>query len=513
MARLAYIPILCGATNISISQMWQDQHVEKLESDGATGVFSFDLVSEDHIYAHVKGKYSGGMRRTVTEFAVIVEKDPPPSIVQRVNRLLKGTGAEFKFYHRSGDTRLNIPGSWLALPRTVSGVSTTVWSSPPAPPGFTGSARSTLSWDFKQDGVSFGIASTPPSSPIATAAVAPVPVPYLSPSTSPDDEEVDVVPPEEPEEAEKPSEDPTEDVAALLTVMHGDERGLFTFPEVDKKTQVIIPADMLEDLDLHWKLHVQGHRQILAMVGPTGTGKTSLAFNLAARKGVGIMTFDAVGAREFGDWVGTTHLRDGKTEFIASGFLDAIDADGPYAGMHRIILIDEVNRAESSGALNALMPVLHGFGSIYVPEIGRAVKVDHTAMVIMTANRGSQYAGTVGLDRALADRVTAWFKLEYLTNGTEVDVVVTRSDCTVEEATALCKAGDSIRRADERGELPEGGGISTRAVIEAAIKVKGGAPLHRAATRAWVGLYPEEGGSSSEAAVVQTAIDGVLRSL
>jgi len=495
MARLSYIPILRSATSVTIKELENDSYVANLRSDGLSGHFSFDLVSEGNIHAYVKGQYTGGLRRTVQSFAVHIAKDPAPAVVQRVNRLLKGSGAEAKFYHRSSDTRLNIPGSWLTLPRTVTGDE-------------GGLAHPT--WLFKQDGVLFNTVDS--RSPLAAAAAKPVPTSLVGTSRSPVSAEAEGEPSSEPETPEEPSEEPTE-VEAVLTPMHGDERGLFKFPEVDKKTQVVIPAEMLEDLDLHWKLHVQGHRQILAMVGPTGTGKTSLAFNLAARKGVGIMVFDAVGAREFGDWVGTTHLRDGKTEFIASGFLDAIDADGPYAGMHRIICIDEVNRAESSGALNALMPVLHGFGSIYVPEIGKGVNVDPTAMVIMTANRGSQYAGTVGLDRALADRVTAWFKLEYLTNGTEVDVVVSRSGCTEEQATALCKAGDSIRRADERGELPEGGGISTRAVIEAAIKVNGGALLHRAATRAWVGLYPEEGGSSSESAIVQTAIDGALRGL
>ena len=278
-----------------------------------------------------------------------------------------------------------------------------------------------------------------------------------------------------------------------------------------KKSEVRVKTDMKEDLDAVWATHVSGEREVLAIIGPTGTGKTSLAYNLAAIHGIPVMTFDAVGAREFSDWVGTTHLRGDRTEFVPSGFLTAIDADGPYGGIPRMLLIDEVNRAESSGALNALIPILHGFASLYVPELGRGVSIDPTVMIVLTANRGSQYSGTVGLDLAFVDRVTSWAKLDYLESSEEESLVIERTGLEQDKARRLCMAVQKVRDAAGRGELPEGGGISTRRLLIAASKVHRGMPMHRAASLTWLGSYSEEGGSTSEHQVVKSAIDGVLR--
>ncbi len=284
--------------------------------------------------------------------------------------------------------------------------------------------------------------------------------------------------------------------------------GLFRFPALTEAGEVVIKPDTAQHLDLLWGMHTAGKRQVIALVGPTGTGKTSLAYRLAARHGVGVMVFDAAGAREFSDWVGTTHLRDGRTEFLPSGFLTAIDADGPFGGQPRIVVIDEVNRAESSGALNALIPVLHGFGSLYVPEMGRSVNVDPTVMVVLTANRGTAYAGTVGMDLALQDRVTAWLRLDYLEEKDERALLMSRTGIDEAQATRLTAAAVRIRDAAGRGEVVEGGGISTRRLILAGEKVAAGFTLHAAATLSWLESYTDESG---ERAVVQSAIDAVLR--
>lgn len=296
-----------------------------------------------------------------------------------------------------------------------------------------------------------------------------------------------------------------------MSKAHGDPRGLFKFPVLTKRSEVILKAEDIEDLDAVWASHADGERECIAIVGDTGTGKTSLANNLAARHDVGVFTFDAVGAREFSDWVGTTHLRGDRTEFVPSGFLQAIDADGPYAGQTRIVLVDEVTRAESTSALNALVPVLHDFASIYIPELGRSVAVDPAVLFILTANIGSQFTGTVGLDIAFADRVTAWAEMKTLDAEPEKDLVITRTGLDEQKASRLCLAAAQVRAAAARGELPEGGGISTRRLLVAARRAKRGMSLQRAAYLSWMRSYSAEGGSSSERTVVKSAIDGVLR--
>jgi MoxR-like ATPase len=298
-----------------------------------------------------------------------------------------------------------------------------------------------------------------------------------------------------------------------MSAVTGDPRGLFKFPVLTPKSKVIVKAEVADDLNRVWESHIAGEREVLAVLGPTGTAKTSLAFNLAAIHNIPIMTFDAVGAREFSDWVGTTHLRGDQTVFVPSGFLTAVDADGPYGGQFRIVLVDEVNRAESTGALNALIPMLHDYLSLYVPELNRAVAIDPAVMFVLTANRGSQYGGTIGLDAAFVDRVTSWVRMDYLEKDAEKDLVVARTGLDGQQADRLCLAAQRVREAAQRGELPEGGGISTRRILIAAGKAVRGMSLHRAASLAWMGSYPDEGGSTSESTVVKSAIDAVLRGL
>ena len=481
MAQLPNVRPLKGGSFGTIARLRADDYVSGLVQDRTSGRFEFVVRSGSPRDLKVNGRVDLHSGERVISVQADLEAGPSQVVVQRFNRLMAGTGVEAAFYHRVSATALRVKtvagkrAKWVPLPVSVT------WSDLPG---------STEKVQVQSLGAPVALPKAPTAAPVPAVVSAPVPEPVVAP---------------------EPSEAPVEAIAQ--TAPKSDPRGLFKYPVVTKRSEVVVKADVRDDLDAHWDLHKSGHRQVLCIVGPTGTGKTSLVYNMAARKGVGIFIFDAMGAREFSDWVGTTHLRDGKTEFVPSGFLQAIDADGPYGGQPRIILIDEVNRAESSGALNALMPVLHSFGTLYVPEMGRGVAVDSAAMVVMTANRGSQYAGTVGLDRALADRVTAWFKLDYLEADAERALIEERSGLDTGKVLRLIGAADAIRRADQRGEIPEGGGISTRAILEAAVKAAAGMPLHRAATRAWLGLYSEEGGSSSEAQVVQSAIDATLRGL
>lgn len=478
MSRLEYIDPLVGGTCATAKRAALDSRVI-VDVDGSDRFHYHVTDGDDHLFVRV------GFDATDTASITYVLAEVPgpgtitsPAIVQRFNRLFRDLPGELLWYHRTGKVQYHLPGQWLDLPVTVK---------------YEGGRVS-----YRQ-GAGDWVAVSPvavrpvraPHAPKPVAAPVAAPGPAVAPTATPQ-------PVARPEASSPPPS------------AHGDTRGLFKFPVVTKRSEVIVKADVATGLDGLWALHLQGHRQVVAIVGPTGTGKTSLAYNLAARHSVGIMTFDSAGAREFSDWVGTTHLRDGETKFIPSGFLSAIDADGPYGGQPRIILIDEVNRAESSGALNALVPVLHGFGTLYVPELGRGVNIDPTAMVILTANRGMQYA-VVALDLALSDRVTAWVKMEYIEPDREKALIVERYSLLEEDASRLVAAAQRVRDAANRGELPEGGGVSTRRLMQAAEKVEGGFTLLAAASWTWTGAYSDEGGSNSESTIVQAAIDAVLR--
>jgi cobaltochelatase CobS len=457
MARLKFVPPLAGCSPRDIRGLIRDARI-----DGALDSTTREVVNADGSpAAHLTVNDDGSI-------ALRVYTDPDNSALQRINRLLDGSGFRLRTYHRAGNAlRMHGAGGYMSLPGTVLQDVSGAWTYTPI--------------------IGIPVAAAEPVVDFKTAEDEPVVAPEPTPAPEP--------------------------VGILTAPVTVGDIDLLVHPKVTKANEVKVKAEVQQGLDRLWAMHVNGDRQVIALTGPTGTGKTSLVFNLAARHGAGVFTFDCAGAREFSDWVGVTHLKGDETVFVPSALLQVIDADGAYAGIPRIVNLDEVTRAESSGALNALIPMLHGFASLYIPEANRTVNVDPAVMFTMTANRGAQYTGTVGMDLALANRVTAWVQMDYADAAVEADIIKSRvPGISAEDASRLIGAADRIRKMDERQELPEGGGISTRLLIEAARKVAAGFSLHEAASWTWVGNYPSDGGTSSEAYAVKSAIDYTLRS-
>ena len=457
MARLKHVKPLNTSTPTDLRYLANDERIVK---------------SDDTSWRVINGDYTSAAILDVDlstgTLTLNVTANPDNSALQRINRLLDGSGFRLRTYHRAGNAlRMHGAGTYATLPGVVGLDTAGGWSYFPA------------------------------AGPAVDAKPARKPAP--APEPTPAAPEADEATPA-PEAVRLPD--------AIATPPADD---LMQRPAPESTEDIKVKADTRDGLDRLWDLHASGKRQVLALIGPTGTGKTSLVYSLAARKGVGVFNFDCAGAREFSDFVGVTHLKGEETVFVPSTLLQVIDADGDYAGQDRIVNLDEITRAETSGALNALIPMLHGFRRINVPEANRSYEVDPKVMFTMTANRGAQYAGTVGMDLALANRVTAWVKMDYADGSTEASLLVERAGVGKDEAQRLVSAADRIRKMAERGELPEGGGVSTRLLIEAGIKVAAGFTLHEAATWTWVGNYPDEGGTGSEAAQVQSAIDYTLR--
>lgn len=458
MARLKHVKALHESTPSDLRTLKRDERIIQTDPQ------SWTVINADGTTAAVLN-----VDLSTGTLDLAVSATPDNSALQRVNRLLDGSGFRLRTYHRAGNAlRMHGAGAYNLLPGIVS-------------------LDTAGGWSYAPDGEA------------PKAATNPAPKPAPAPEPEP-----------EPVKADEASVAP-EAVRLPDSVEAAPAGALLDFPKPAQTQDIKVKADVRSGLDRLWDLHVSGSRQVLALIGPTGTGKTSLVYSLAARKGVGVFNFDCAGAREFSDFVGVTHLKGEETVFIPSALLQVIDAEGDYAGVPRIVNLDEITRAETSGALNALIPMLHGFASIYVPEAGRTFKVDPKVMFTATANRGSQYAGTVGMDLALANRVTAWVKMPYADESTETTLLVERAGLDKDSAFRLVNSASRIRKMAERGELPEGGGVSTRLLIEAAIKAKAGFTLHEAATWTWVGNYPDEGGTGSEAAQVQSAIDYTLR--
>lgn len=474
VARLKNVKALHESTPSDLQRLRSDERIRQ------TGTQEWTVINADGTTAAVLNVDLSAGSATLA-----VSDSPDNSALQRINRLLDKSGFRLRTYHRAGNAlRMHGAGAYNLLPGIVN-------------------LDTAGGWSYAPDG------EAPKSAPAPKPAPAKVCAYCADPTTEPSRGHKCSTEPE-PVKADEAS--PAPEAVRLPDAIESTPAGaLLDFPKPAQTQDIKVKADVRAGLDRLWDLHVSGSRQVLALIGPTGTGKTSLVYSLAARKGVGVFNFDCAGAREFSDFVGVTHLRGEETVFIPSALLQVIDADGDYAGQPRIVNLDEITRAETSGALNALIPMLHGFASIYVPEAGRTFKVDPKVMFTATANRGSQYAGTVGMDLALANRITAWVKMPYADENTEAALLVERAGIDRDTSQRLVASAQRIRTMASRGELPEGGGVSTRLLIEAAIKVKAGFSLHEAATWTWVGNYPDEGGTGSEAAQVQSAIDYTLR--
>lgn len=428
--------------------------------------------------------------------------------VERLNRVLKGTGfPKVETDWRSKKVCVLTPGRRLQVP-----------------------VRATFDLDGEVNVKRLNVAPlvtgspiprTSPTAAVARAATTPVPAHHVVPS--PAHTPVKATPMAPPPMVDAPWDRPQPVLPVVAPVSTtpqplkaerlaptSDPTGVFTWPT--ESSNIVTAPGTMEDLDKVWAMHLAGDRQTVALIGPAGTGKTSLAYDLAVKHKVPVAKVDAAGAVTFADWVGFQSATEQNgatvTAWSPSGFMQAIRADGPMAGQPRIVIVDEVNRAESSGALNALIPVLDHTGSLYVADALRSIPIDQTVMVVMTANIGGAYTGTVSMDAALEDRVTHWVEMLFPAEQVEVDLVVSRTGIDEASARRLVKAATQVRAIAERGEI--GKGIGPRKVLQAAAKVKAGFTLLTAAKSTWVLSYSGEGGTTSERATVRSAVEAAL---
>jgi MoxR-like ATPase len=260
--------------------------------------------------------------------------------------------------------------------------------------------------------------------------------------------------------------------------------------------------------------HAAGHRTVVALTGPTGTGKTLTATEVAKMVGLPYLKIDAAGMGTFADWAGSVGLKPGAggivTEYAPSMLIEAVRADGPYAGIRRMVLLDECNRVVSPSALSAVLPLTDGSGTLYVPDAHLSVPIDPAVLWVFTANIGSAYSGTVTLDAALVSRVTCNLSVEYPSPASEATMLVEQGGCSLKVAEQLVRVATQTRALSASASITAPG-VSTRQLISAAIEVAFGASPLEAAETAFVQAYDSEGNEASDRAKVRLAAETVLR--
>jgi cobaltochelatase CobS len=232
----------------------------------------------------------------------------------------------------------------------------------------------------------------------------------------------------------------------------------------------------------------------LLLTGPTGSGKTSIMLQIAARFRWPVQALTCHGQMEMFDLVGryvpqpidlpvfTAH---GEPIMGPNGQprnrkdMSLVFKDGPLSTAMRhghILILDEFDTIEP-GVQIGLNSILDG-GSLTVPETGEVIHPHENFRVVVTANTagfGDQtglYVGTNTLNVALMDRFMT-LKVGYATVEEEVDTIKRVNSSTAEAlgstlVNAFAEIANSVRERfvgtdDQQPELRTT--ISTRALL------------------------------------------------
>ena len=270
---------------------------------------------------------------------------------------------------------------------------------------------------------------------------------------------------------------------------------VLVYPDVDPS--FVVSKEVAELVDVVLQIPNGKIRNVL-VTGPAGCGKTELARHSAATVKSPFFEFSMPLYREPLDLFGEKCVADGKTFFLPSLFIQALETP------HAVILLDEVNRVVPLLA-NGLLPLLDHRKEVYVEGLNRIVRVAENVTFFATANIGVEYTGTFRLDSALASRFPYRIEVTYLDRESESKLLAERCGITPEDAQMLATVAETIRAksADFGGTLSHS--VSTRELIGAGWLVAGGLPTGKALTHTIVPTFDPEGAESSERAqVLQT---------
>ena len=205
------------------------------------------------------------------------------------------------------------------------------------------------------------------------------------------------------------------------------------------------------------------------LLGPTGTGKSSLPREVAAWWQRPFYTVHCQMISELDDWWGTKELSiEEGTYFKKAALLDAVATPGC------IILLDEANRTHPEN-LNAFFGFLDHRRRAWIPSIQKEVTVAEGVVFFLTLNEGSEYIGTNAVDRALRDRVSSTIRTDYLPKDIEVKLLIDRTGVDADTASRLCDLASTVRGNPKLDLM-----ISTRQLLECANLLREGLPLHDA---------------------------------
>ena len=216
------------------------------------------------------------------------------------------------------------------------------------------------------------------------------------------------------------------------------------------------------------------NRRIM-LIGHTGSGKTSLIEQIAARSQNGVLRANMNGQTTVGDFVGFWTVKGGETVWI-DGVLPTAMRQGLW------LIIDEIDFAEPA-ILAILTAVLEPGGRLMVKEKGNEVLTPHSAFrLFATANAAGTmsryrhlYQGANLLNEAFLDRWRVYL-IDYLSAAEESDVLVqTLPELTRPMADTLAAIASDCRAAFLREDISTT--FSTRRLLDwTALMLRNGDP-------------------------------------
>jgi len=292
------------------------------------------------------------------------------------------------------------------------------------------------------------------------------------------------------EEPVEPEKEVTKKVTYLSKLKRNKS---FTLPTI-RKDNFFVPEEI-------WYLLVRNTlNQVNTMLlGPTGTGKTEIITLLANKLGLTCSVYDMGSMYDpVAGLLGVHRLkRGGESVFDYAKFTEDISKPG-------IIVLDELSRAPVT-TNNILFPCLDSRRNLPVEIAGgedlRRVSVHPDCTFIATANVGSEYTGTMAMDKALLNRFFP-LELDYLPVNVEKELLCERSGILSGAAHLIVSVANSIRTLAKKQEISSS--ISTRETIMVADLVRDGWGTLEAMEMVFLPLFEGDRSSGERSIIVKT---------
>lgn len=266
------------------------------------------------------------------------------------------------------------------------------------------------------------------------------------------------------------------DVETLYSKMRKNKK--LSVPTIEKDGFYVDPEE--------WYLLIRNiTNQVNTMlIGATGSGKTELVMLACKKLGIPCHVYDMGSMYDpVAGLLGVHRLQEGGVSvFDYAKFTKDITEPG-------VVVLDELSRAPVT-TNNILFPVLDGRRCLPVEIAGgkdlRSVKVHDDCCFVATANVGSEYTGTMSMDRALVNRFFP-MELRYMPADMEKRVLIERSNISAGPAQMLVSVANNVRSLYVKQEISCT--LSTRETLMAADLVADGWPLLMAMEMVFLPLF------------------------